>query len=76
MGTYGPDGIIMPLSMNLTIEKLERHGCYMLEDGQNIFIWFGREVSPQLCMDLLGVASYDAIRGGKVKIHKIRSNYV
>jgi len=57
--------------MNLTIEKLERHGCYMLEDGQNIFIWFGREVSPQLCIDLLGVASYDAIRGGKVKIHQI-----
>ncbi|CAG8564193.1 267_t:CDS:10 [Paraglomus occultum] len=75
VGTYGPDGIIMPLSMNLTIEKLERHGCYMLEDSQNIFIWFGREVSPQLCMDLLGLASYEAIRGGKSTLPVLETDF-
>lgn len=56
----------MPESLNLSSEKLERHGAYLLEDGQNIFIWIGRQVSPQLCIDLLDVRSYEEIRAGKV----------
>ncbi|CAG8704929.1 21443_t:CDS:10 [Gigaspora margarita] len=67
-GTYGPDGIIMPPSLNLSSEKLERHGAYLLEDGQNIFIWLGRQVVPQLCMDLLNVRSYEEVRSGKVTL--------
>ena len=66
VGTYGPEGIIMSEPLNLSSEKLERHGAYLLEDGQNIFIWIGRQVSPQLCMDLLDVRSYEEIRAGKV----------
>lgn len=65
-GTYGSEGTIMPESLNLSSEKLERHGAYLLEDGQNIFIWIGRQVSPQLCIDLLDVRSYEEIRAGKV----------
>ncbi|RIB11003.1 protein transport protein SEC24 [Gigaspora rosea] len=67
-GTYGPDGIIMPPPLNLSSEKLERHGAYLLEDGQNIFIWLGRQVVPQLCMDLLNVRSYEEVHSGKVTL--------
>ena len=65
-GTYGPEGTIMPEPLNLSSEKIDRHGAYLLEDGQNIFIWIGKQVSPQLCMDLLDVRSYEEIRAGKV----------
>lgn len=45
----------------------------MLEDGQNIFLWVGRDAVPQLCMDLFGVPGYQSIRGGKVSyIHLTR----
>ncbi|CAB5132532.1 hypothetical protein RhiirA5_364598 [Rhizophagus irregularis] len=70
-GTYGSEGTIMPESLNLSSEKLERHGAYLLEDGQNIFIWIGRQVSPQLCIDLLDVRSYEEIRAGKVSLPQL-----
>jgi hypothetical protein len=60
----------MPEPLNLTIEKLERPGIFLLEDGQNIFLWIGREAPPQMLLDLLGVQSYDHIRGGKVSLYK------
>jgi len=63
----------MPPTLNLSSEKLERHGAYLLEDGQNIFIWLGRQVVPQLCMDLLNVRSYEEVRAGKVCY---MSNYI
>ncbi|CAH1759678.1 6947_t:CDS:10 [Entrophospora sp. SA101] len=69
VGTYGPDGtIIMPEPLNLSSEKIERHGAYLLEDGQNIFIWLGRQVVPQLCVDLLSVNSYEEVRTGKATL--------
>ncbi len=65
-GTIGADGIEMPQAMNLSSERLTRSGLYMLEDGQNIFLWIGRDAVPQLCMDLFGVPNYESVRGGKV----------
>jgi len=65
-GTIGANGIEMPMAMNLSSERLERGGLFMLEDTQNIFLWVGRDAVPQLCMDLFGVPNYEGIRGGKV----------
>lgn len=65
-GTIGDHGIEMPQAMNLSSERLSRSGLFMLEDGQNIFLWIGRDAVPQLCMDLFGVSGYQSIRGGKV----------
>ncbi|KAF9406781.1 COPII subunit, partial [Podila epigama] len=64
-GTIGANGIEMPLAMNLSSERLERGGLFMLDDSQNIFLWVGRDAVPQLCMDLFGVPNYESIRGGK-----------
>jgi protein transport protein SEC24 len=70
-GTMGENGVIMPIPLNLSSEKLERRGCYLLEDGQNIFIWVGREIDPRLCADLFGLQSYDALKGGKITLPKL-----
>ncbi|CAG8554291.1 7755_t:CDS:10 [Diversispora eburnea] len=71
VGTYGPDGTIMPQPLNLSSEKLDRSGAYLLEDGQNIFIWIGRQVDPRLCADLLNVRSYEEVRAGKTTLPQL-----
>ncbi|CAG8444204.1 9233_t:CDS:10 [Ambispora gerdemannii] len=75
VGTHGPDGIIMPVPLNLTSEKLERHGIYLVEDGQNIFIWVGKDVSPQLFIDLFNVRTYEEIRGGKSTLPQLETSF-
>ncbi|CEP13329.1 hypothetical protein [Parasitella parasitica] len=65
-GEFSEQGVIFPPSLNLTAENLEVHGCYLLENGQNIYLWVGRNVVPQLCADLFDVKSYEGLKGGKI----------
>ena len=57
---------VFPAKINLTSEKLERHGLYLIEDGQTIFLWVGRDAVPQLCSDVFDAPNYGALKGGKV----------
>ncbi|KAF8975060.1 COPII subunit, partial [Entomortierella lignicola] len=74
-GTIGDNGIEMPTPLNLTSERLERGGLFMLEDSQNIFLWISKEAVPQLCMDLFGVPSYEHIRGGKTTLPSLEADF-
>ncbi|KAJ2963416.1 hypothetical protein NQZ79_g1574 [Umbelopsis isabellina] len=74
-GEVGETGVILPPRLNLTGEKLEPHGCYLLENGQNIYIWVGRGVVPQLCMDLFDVKSYEGLRGGKITLPSLENPF-
>lgn len=56
----------MPIPLPLTSERLERHGLFLIEDGQTIFLWVGRDAVPQLIMDVFNLPSYEVLRGGKV----------
>lgn len=58
--------VLMPPRMNLSSEKLEAHGCYLLENGQDIYLWIGKQAVPQLCKDLLGVTSINEVKSGQV----------
>jgi len=68
VGTEDEQGhMILPPRINLTSEKLERHGCFLLDDGQAQLIWLGRNTSPRLIQDLFDESGgYDALRGGKL----------
>ena len=66
-GTVGKQGVIMPQPLPLTSERLERHGLFLIEDGQTIFLWVGRDAVPQLIMDVFNLPSYEVLRGGKVR---------
>ncbi|KAF1807090.1 hypothetical protein V8B55DRAFT_1462229 [Mucor lusitanicus] len=57
---------IMPPPLHLSSEKIEAHGCYLLEDGQSIYVWIGKHAVPQLCKDLLGVTSINEVTSGQV----------
>lgn len=67
-GELTENGVTFPPVLNLTMERIEAHGCYLLENGQNIYLWVGRGVVPQLCSDLFDVNSYEALKGGKVSV--------
>jgi len=67
-GTVGEQGIIMPPSLPLTSERLERHGLFLIEDGQTIFLWVGRDSVPQLVIDVFNLPSYEVLRGGKTTL--------
>ena len=66
-GTVGEGGVIMPPPLPLTSERLERHGLYLIEDGQTIFLWVGRDAVPQLIIDVFNLPNYEVLRGGKVR---------
>ena len=66
-GTVGEQGVILPPALPATSERLERHGLYLIEDGQTIFLWVGRDAVPQLIIDVFNLANYEALRGGKVR---------
>jgi protein transport protein SEC24 len=66
-GTVGEHGLILPEPLNLTSERLERHGLFLIEDGQNIFLWIGRDAVPQLVQDVFDLPSYAELPGGKVR---------
>ncbi|KAF9351886.1 COPII subunit [Mortierella sp. NVP85] len=74
-GTIGANGIEMPMTMNLSSERLERSGLFLLEDSQNIFLWLGRDAVPQLCMDLFGVPNYESVRGGKMTLPTLETDF-
>ncbi|ESK90151.1 er to golgi transport-related protein [Moniliophthora roreri MCA 2997] len=67
-GTVGPQGVILPPALPLTSERFERHGLYLIEDGQTIFLWVGRDAVPQLIMDVFDLPSYEVLRGGKTTL--------
>ena len=60
--------MIWPTPLPLTSERLERHGLYLIEDGQTIFLWIGRDAVPQLIMDVFNLPNFEVLRGGKVGI--------
>ncbi|KAI8350611.1 Sec23/Sec24 trunk domain-containing protein [Choanephora cucurbitarum] len=65
---------VMPPRLNLSSERLDHHGCYLLENGQRIFLWIGREAVPQLCIDLLGLSSINHVMSGQLTSLPILNN--
>ena len=57
----------MPIPLPPSSERLERHGLFLIEDGQTIFLWVGRDAVPQLIMDVFDLPNYETLRGGKVR---------
>ncbi|KAF9525046.1 CPII coat sec24 protein [Crepidotus variabilis] len=74
-GTIGEHGVILPPPLPLTSERLERHGLFLIEDGQTIFLWVGRDAVPQLIQDVFELPSYDALRGGKATLNLLENQF-
>ncbi|KXN89326.1 Protein transport protein SEC24 [Leucoagaricus sp. SymC.cos] len=74
-GTVGEHGVILPPALPLTSERLERHGLFLIEDSQTIFLWVGRDAVPQLITDVFDLPSYDVLRGGKITLPTLDNDF-
>ena len=63
------DKIKLPSPMNLSSEKLERHGFYLLDDGVNIYLWVGQASPPSLASAVFDVPSYEALEAGTISLN-------
>jgi protein transport protein SEC24 len=57
----GEERIRLPSMMDLTVERLNSNGVYCLENGQDAFLWVGRQAEPSLVNDLFSVESLENI---------------
>ena len=58
----------MPEPLPLSSERLVRHGLFLIDDGQSMFLWVGQDAVPQLIMDVFDLPSFEALRNGKVHL--------
>ncbi|KAF8251896.1 COPII component protein [Wilcoxina mikolae CBS 423.85] len=60
--------IVMPPPMNLSSERLQSYGLYLIDDGQTQFLWIGAQAVPQLIQDVFGLPSIDHVKVGKTTL--------
>ncbi|KAK3818887.1 MAG: Sec23/Sec24 trunk domain-containing protein [Benniella sp.] len=63
VGLLNPlDGrVFLPPLVRVSYARLESFGAYLLENGQKMFLWLGREINPQFLLDVFGVATLEEI---------------
>lgn len=61
MKTAGRNHIILPPSVNLSVERLSSEGIFLLDNGNDFFLWVGRASSPSINNSLFGVNSLEVI---------------
>ncbi|XP_067136282.1 protein transport protein Sec24A [Centruroides vittatus] len=57
------DGVLIPQPplLQLSSEKIDRHGAYLLDTLDHMYIYVGRAISDLFCINVLGVANFNAI---------------
>jgi hypothetical protein len=57
----GPDSIILPPSLPLTVDSLVSDGMFLLFDGVETFIWLGRAAPPSFLEAMFGCSSFEGV---------------
>lgn len=73
--TAGLARIRLPSILNLCHERLTSEGLFLLENGYDLFLWIGRNVSPAILDTLFGVSSLDGIDLSQLHIHPDNSDF-
>ncbi|ODQ65778.1 protein transport protein SEC24 [Nadsonia fulvescens var. elongata DSM 6958] len=63
--------IILPPKLNLTAGNIATHGLYLINDGQILFLWVGRDAVPLLIEDVFGVPSLQHVKAGKAEVPEL-----
>ncbi|KAJ1657576.1 COPII subunit [Dispira simplex] len=62
---------VLPPRLNLSSEKLARHGVFLLFSTCEQFLWVGRDTHPGLLQDLFGVQSYPELTSGNLVLPEL-----
>jgi len=53
--------VCIPPRVQLSSENIDRHGVYIMDCGEAIYMWVGRSVSDTFLQDVLDVSSYSEL---------------
>lgn len=53
--------VFLPQLVRVSYARLNPAGAYMLENGQRLFLWLGREIHQQFLEDVFGVQTLDEV---------------
>ncbi|CAI5745957.1 unnamed protein product [Peronospora destructor] len=60
--------IVLPPVINLSIERLQCDGVFLLDDTLSLYLWVGRSVSAELLWSLFGVSSMEGVDCSQLKL--------
>jgi len=60
--------ITLPPPLPASSERFVPYGLYLLDDGQNQFLWVGRDAVPALINDVFGLPSKQELKQGKTTL--------
>lgn len=58
----------MPSILQLSAERIDSTGVYVLDDGETLVIFVGHNVPPLICQNLFGCSTFAAIPDDLVSI--------
>ena len=59
---------VLPPRLNLSSERFERYGLYLLDNGLDLYLWLGRAAVPQLTLDVFGAPDYVSLQSGPLEL--------
>ncbi|CAH0476684.1 unnamed protein product [Peronospora belbahrii] len=60
--------VVLPSILNLSIERLQCDGLFLLDDTLSLYLWVGRSASPELLESLFGVSSMEGVDCSQLKL--------
>ncbi|KAI8090117.1 Sec23/Sec24 trunk domain-containing protein [Gilbertella persicaria] len=51
----------LPHMMRTSYERLEAHGCYLVDTGSDLYLWLGKSLPSAFIQDLFGVKTLDQV---------------
>jgi protein transport protein SEC24 len=73
--TAGPKQVRLPAILNLSYERLNSEGIFLLENGYEMFLWVGRSVNPSIINTLFGVTSLEGVDVSSLRIEAESSDF-
>lgn len=53
--------VCIPPRLQLSSENIDRHGVYIMDCGESIYMWIGRSVSDQFLQQVFDVKSFNEL---------------
>lgn len=69
----GKDRIVLPPVINLSIERLQCDGVFLLDDSLTLYMWVGRSAPTELLTSLFGIPTMEGVDCKQVRAGMSRS---
>jgi protein transport protein SEC24 len=58
--------VYLPPLVRVSYARLQSTGAYLLENGQKIYLWLGRDIPSQFLQDVFGFQTLDEVDPSQV----------